>query len=393
MNRMKVDFDEILERKGSNCIKYDAVKQFLGSDDLIPMWVADMDFRTPSIILETLRERLNHEVLGYPVRQEGFFSSIMDWELNHHNWKVERDWIMFSPGVVPAVNMAVLAFTEPGDSIIVQTPVYFPFFTAVKDHGRKLVHNPLELKDGRLCMDFEDMEAKAAAGAKMIIISSPHNPGGSVWTREELQKMADICLKYNVLMISDEIHCDLVYDPYKHIPLASLSESISALTITTLAPSKTFNLSGLSTSSVIISDPVLRKKFSTVLDHLHIGGGNIFGNLASEAAYTHGYEWSRELMAYLSKNLDFMQEFLDSKLPSIKMIRPEATFLVWLDCKELGLNDRDLTDFFMHKAKLGLNPGIMFGPGGEGFMRLNIACPKEVLKQALEQLHAAVQQL
>lgn len=387
---MKADFDEILERKGSNCIKYDAVKQFLGSDDLIPMWVADMDFRTPSFILENLRNRLNHEVLGYPVRQDGFFTSIIDWERKHHNWNVERDWIIFSPGVVPAVNMAVLAFTEPGDSIIVQTPVYFPFFTAVKDHGRKLVYNPMILRDGRLCMDFEDMEAKAASGAKMIIISSPHNPGGSVWTREELQKMADICLKHNILMISDEIHCDLVYDPYKHIPLASLSENISASTITTLAPSKTFNLSGLSTSSVIISDPVLRKKFNTVLDHLHIGGGNIFGNLASESAYTHGYEWSRELMAYLSKNLDFLQDFLESKIPAIKMIRPEATFLVWLDCKALGLNDRDLTDFFMHKAKLGLNPGIMFGPGGEGFMRLNIACPLEVLKQAMEQLYAAI---
>jgi len=239
-------------------------------------------------------------------------------------------------------------------------------------------------------MDFDDLENKAAHGAKMIILSSPQNPGGSVWTREELSRIVEICLKYNLLIVSDEIHCDLVYDPYKHIPTASLSSEASGLTITTLAPSKTFNLSGLSTSSVIISDDILRKKFRDTLDHLHIGGGNIPGNIASEAAYTHGWEWSRQLMTYLSGNLDFMESFLEEKIPAIQMIRPEATFLVWLDCRKLNLNNKELNDFFLHKAKLGLNPGPMFGPGGEGFMRINIACQRAVLEKALLQLADAV---
>ncbi len=390
---MNYNFDEFYDRRGTQCIKHDGVKEFLGSADLIPMWVADMDFRTPPFVMEDLRKRLEHEVLGYPVRAESYFSSLIGWTERNHDWILKRDWISFSPGVVPAVNMAVLAYTQPGDSIITQPPVYFPFYTAVKDHGRKLVYNPLQLKDGRLCMDFDDLEQKAAEGAKMIILSSPHNPGGSVWTREELGKLAEICLRHNILMLSDEIHCDLVYKPFKHIPLASLSEEISARTITTVAPSKTFNLSGLSTASVIISDDFLRKKFTQVLNHLHIGGGNIIGNIASESAYTHGDEWAGQLMDYLGKNLDFMEEFLGRNIPQISMLRPEATFLVWLDCRELRMTDDELKEFFITKAKLGLNPGIQFNPGGEGFMRMNIGCTKAVLEKALLQLQQAVSAL
>ena len=387
---MNYNFDEIVERKGSQCIKHDGVKEYLGSDDLIPMWVADMDFRTPPFVMEALRKRLDHEVLGYAVRPEGYYESLIGWTQRNHQWAVRRDWITFSPGVVPAPNMAVLAYTQPGEIIITQPPVYFPFYMAVRDHGRKLLYNPLVLKDGRLSMDFDDLERKAAAGAKMIIISSPHNPGGSVWTREELLKLADICLKHKVLMFSDEIHCDLVYKPYKHIPLASLSEEISAQTITAVAPSKTFNLSGLSTASVIISDKTLREKFSQVLGHLHISGGNILGNVALEAAYTSGDDWVRQLMEYLGRNLDFMEMFLKENLPLIGMIRPEATFLVWLDCRNLKLSDEELKDFFLTKAKLGLNPGVQFSPGGEGFMRMNIGCTRTVLEQALVQLKDAV---
>jgi cystathionine beta-lyase len=387
---MDVSFDTPIDRKGTHCIKYDAVSAFLGSDDLIPMWVADMDFRTPPFIIEVLRNRIAHEVFGYPMRQEGFFTSIMNWEEQHHNWKIRREWMMFTPGIVPAINLAVLALTESGDSIITQPPVYFPFFSAVKDHGRKLIYNPLISKNNRLVMDFSDLKRKAADGAKMIILSSPHNPGGSVWTRDELMQLGDICLKYNIMMFSDEIHCDLVYDPYRHIPLASLSDEIANLTITTVAPSKTFNLSGLSTSAVIISNDEIRKKFNHQVDILHLSLGNVFGNIASEAAYTHGWEWSRKLMRYLAGNLDYMELFIRDRLPEICLYRPEATFLVWLDCKGLNMNDKDLNDFFMHKAKLGLNPGAMFGPGGEGFMRMNIACPRSVLEKALLQLEEAV---
>lgn len=386
---MNFNFDQIIDRKGSSCIKYDGMEKFLGADDALPMWVADMDFLTPNYITDAIITRAEHGVFGYPMREESYFISLMGWLKRRHQWEVMRDWITFCPGVVPAVNMAVLAYTQPGDKIITQPPVYFPFFTAVTDHKRELVYNQLILKGGRLCMDFDNLEKLASEGAKMLILSNPHNPGGSVWTRDELTQMAEICLKYNVLIISDEIHCDLIYKPFKHTPVASLSHEISMQTITTVAPSKTFNLSGLSTSSVIIENDSLRRKFTATLDHLHIGGGNIFGNIASEEAYQHGDQYVDELMEYLMQNIETLEEYVATNLPKIKVIRPESTFLVWLDCREMGMNDNDLNNFFLLKAKIGLNPGIMFGPGGEGFMRMNIGCPKATLLQGLGQIKEA----
>ena len=386
---MEFDFDKIIKRRGSSCIKYDGMEKFLGAADALPMWVADMDFLTPEYVTDAIMKRASHGVFGYPLREEGYYTSLMGWFERRHQWKTERDWISFCPGVVPAVNLCVQAFTEPGDKIIVQPPVYFPFFHAVTDHNRTLVYNQLKMQDGRLCMDFENLEMLASEGAKMIIISSPHNPGGSVWTRDELQQMADICQKYQILIISDEIHCDLVYKPFKHIPVASLSQEISMLSITTVAPSKTFNVSGLSTSSVIIENDSLRRKFNATLEHLHIGLGNVFGNIASEQAYLHGDVYVDELMEYLAGNLDVLEEYVNQHLPQIEMIRPEATFLVWLDCRKMGMNDKDLNDFFIQKAKVGFNPGIMFGSGGEGFMRMNIGCPRSVLLEGLDRMKAA----
>lgn len=386
---MNFDFDKITERKGSSCIKWDGMEKFLGTGDALPMWVADMDFLTPGYITEAIIQKAKHGIFGYPVRDESYFTSLMGWLARRHQWEVERDWISFCPGVVPAVNIAVMAFTEPGDKIITQPPVYFPFFTAVTDHNRTLVYNKLILDNGRLCIDFENLELLAADGAKMLILSSPHNPGGSVWTKEELTRMAEICLKYNVLIISDEIHCDLILKPFKHIPLASLSKEISMQTITTLAPSKTFNLSGFSTASVIIENEILRRKFDVTLNHLHIGGGNIFGNIASEEAYLHGDSYVDELMEYLAENIKILDEYVREFLPGIKVIIPEATFLVWLDCREMGLKDNELNDFFLKKAKVGFNPGVMFGPGGEGFMRMNIGCQKATLLKALDQIREA----
>ncbi len=386
---MNFNFDQIIDRKGSSCIKYDGMGKFLGADDALPMWVADMDFLTPKYITDAIIKRAEHGVFGYPMREESYFTSLIGWLMRRHQWEVMRDWLTFCPGVVPAVNLSVLAFTKPGDKIIAQPPVYFPFFAAVTDHKRELVYNQLIMKNGRLCMDFENLEKLAKEGAKMLILSNPHNPGGNVWTRDELTQMAEICLKYNVLIISDEIHCDLIYKPFKHIPVASLSHEISMQTITTVAPSKTFNLSGLSTSSVIIENDSLRRKFNATLDHLHIGGGNLFGNIASEEAYLHGDTYVDELMAYLMLNIETLEEYVATNLPKIKVIRPESTFLVWLDCREMGLNDNDLNDFFLLKAKVGLNPGIMFGPGGDGFMRMNIGCPKATLLQGLGQIKEA----
>jgi len=386
---MSFDFDQLIDRKGSSCIKYDGMEKFLGAGDALPMWVADMDFLTPAYITEAIIKRAGHGIFGYPLRDEGYFTSLQSWLERRHQWKVERDWITFSPAVVPALNMAVLAYTHPGDKIITQPPVYFPFFTAVTDHKRKLVFNKLVMHDGRMCMDFENLETLAKDGAKMLILSNPHNPGGSVWTKDELQQMADICHKYNILILSDEIHCDLIYKPFKHIPVASLSHEISMLTITTVAPSKTFNLSGLSTASVIIEDESLRKKFNEQVDHLHINWGNLFGNIASEEAYLHGDAFVDELMDYLEGNVETLERYISDNLPKIKMIRPESTFLVWLDCTEMGLSDKELNEFFLQKAKVGLNPGVMFGPGGEGFMRMNIGCPRATLLQGLAQIKDA----
>lgn len=386
---MDFDFDKIIERKGSSCIKWDGMEKFLGAGDALPMWVADMDFLTPEYITEAIIKRANHGVFGYPLRDEGYFTSLMNWLHRRHQWKVERDWITFCPGVVPAVNMAVLAYTLPGDKIIVQPPVYFPFFTAVTDHKRTLVYNNLVMSAGRLCMDFDNLETLAKDGAKMLILSNPHNPGGSVWTKSELTQMAEICLKYNVLIISDEIHCDLIYKPFKHTPVAGILKEISLQTLTTVAPSKTFNLSGLAASSVIIENDSLRRKFNAQLDHLHIGGGNIFGNIASEQAYSHGDSYVDELMDYLALNIVILEKYVSDNLPKIKIIRPESTFLVWLDCNEMGLNDEELNKFFLHKAKVGMNPGKMFGAGGERFMRMNIGCPAATLMQGLDQIKEA----
>lgn len=386
---MNFDFDKIIERKGSSCIKYDGMSKFLGAGDALPMWVADMDFLTPEYITGAIIKKARHGVFGYPLREESYFTSLISWLERRHQWKVERDWITFCPGVVPAVNIAVLAFTQPGDKIIVQPPVYFPFFTAVTDHKRVLAYNQLVLSNGRLCMDFENLELLAKDGAKMLILSNPHNPGGSVWTPEELTRMAEICLKHDVHIVSDEIHCDLILKPYKHTPLAGLSQGISLQTITTVAPSKTFNLSGFSTASVIIENDSLRRKFNITLDHLHIGGGNIFGNIASEEAYVNGDIYVDELMDYLAGNVETLETFVTEYLPKIKVIRPESTFLVWLDCRAMSLNDEDLNKFFLHKANVGFNPGVMFGPGGEGFMRMNIGCPRATLLQGLKQIKEA----
>jgi cysteine-S-conjugate beta-lyase len=386
---MNFNFDKIIERKGSSCIKWDGMEKFLGAGDALPMWVADMDFLTPGYITEAIIKKAKHGVFGYPLREESYFTSLMDWLDRRHQWKVKRDWILFCPGVVPAVNIAVLAYTLPGDKIIVQPPVYFPFFTAVTDHKRTLVYNHLVMRNNRLCMDFDELEALAKDGAKMLILSNPHNPGGSVWTKDELLQMSAICLKYNVLIISDEIHCDLILKPFKHTPLASLSQEISMQTITTVAPSKTFNLSGFSTASVIIENDSLRRKFNVTLDHLHIGGGNIFGNIASEEAYLHGDNYVDELMNYLARNVEILEKYVAESLPKIKVIRPESTFLVWLDCTGMGMNDEDLNKFFLYKAKVGMNPGVMFGPGGEGFMRMNIGCPAATLKKGLDQIREA----
>jgi cysteine-S-conjugate beta-lyase len=387
------NFDVPVKREGTDCIKYDLREEIFGLKNIIPMWVADMDFSTPEFIVESLHRRLDHEIYGYSFRSPEYFQSIINWIKTRHNWTIEKEWITFSPGIVPALNFCTLAFTQPGDNIIVQPPVYFPFFSAVESHGRILIHNRLTESEGNWSMDFNSLVSGIDDKTKMIIISNPHNPVGRVWTPEELNILAEICLKHNILIISDEIHCDLVLPGFIHTPLASLSEKIADITITLIAPSKTFNLAGLSTSSVIISNPVLRKSFNRIVDNLHIGGGNIFGTTASIAAYTNGHEWLDALLDYIDHNVEFVKDYCREMIPEIIPVQPEATYMIWLDCRKFGMNGKELQNFFVTKACVGMNEGSTFGPGGEGFMRMNLGATHSTVMKAMEQIEKAVSTL
>jgi cystathionine beta-lyase len=384
------NFDEPADREGTNCIKYDLREETFGVKDIIPMWVADMDFNTPDFVMKSLRDRLNHEICGYSFRPEEYYQSIIDWIKRRHKWNIEREWISFSPGIVPALNFCTLAFTQPGDNIIVQPPVYFPFFSAVESHGRNLIYNKLKDSGGRWEMDFDSLISSIDGKTKMIIISNPHNPVGRVWTPEELFRLTEICLQNKILILSDEIHSDLVLPGYTHTPLASLSERIADITITFMAPSKTFNLAGLSTSSVIISNQVLRKSFNRIVENLHVGNGNIFGTIASIAAYSHGEEWLEALLDYIDRNIDFVVDYCSKMIPEIIPVMPEATYMIWLDCRKFGMTGKDLQNFFVRRAGIGMNEGSTFGPGGEGFMRMNLGTSHKTVIQAMEQIEKAV---
>ncbi|MBN1791704.1 MAG: PatB family C-S lyase [Bacteroidales bacterium] len=387
---MHYNFDEIINREKTGSVKYDLRERIFGDEKVLPLWVADMDFRTPDFIMGALQKRLEHEILGYTLVPPSFYQSVADWNKRRHNWMIKSEWISFSPGVVPALNLLVMAFTQPGDGIIIQPPVYFPFFTAVENHGRRLIANPLRYEQGRYEMDFRDLESKIDKGTRMLILCSPHNPTGNVWSPEVLRRIGEICIRNKMLLVSDEIHSDLVFTGFRHTPAASISEDIAGITITCMSPSKTFNLAGLSTAYLIIPDAGLRKKYETLLDHVHVGSGNIFGFIAAEAAYGKGEEWLKQLMAYLEGNLMFLRDFLAKHLPMIGVVSPEATYLTWLDCSKLGMSPGSLRSFMIQEAGLGLNDGPQFGKEGEGFQRINIACPRRILYEALVKMHTAV---
>jgi cystathionine beta-lyase len=384
------NFDEPTKREGTNCIKYDLRYETFGKKDVIPMWVADMDFATPDFIVESMLNRLDHDIYGYSFRPSEYYLSIVSWLENRHNWKIEKEWICFTPGIVPALNFCTLAFTKPGDKIIVQPPVYFPFFSAVESHGRTLVYNRLKEENGQWMMDFDSLIASIDEYTKMIIISNPHNPVGKAWTSVELKMLGEICLENNILIISDEIHCDLVLPGFAHTAVASLSEKIAGQTVTLIAPSKTFNLAGLSTSSVIISDAALRKSYNRVIESLHVGNGNIFGTMASIAAYSHGQDWLNALLDYIDNNVDFVMDYCTKMIPEIIPVKPEATYMIWLDCRKFGMTGKELQHFFVNTAGIGMNEGSTFGPGGEGFMRMNLASTHQTVVKAMEQIGKAV---
>lgn len=390
---MNPNFDETPKREGTDCVKYDLRKEIFGTDEVIPMWVADMDFKTPDFIVDALNVRISHEIFGYSFRPEIYFSSIIKWLQFQHNWPVTKDWICFSPGIVPALNFCTLAFSKPGDSIIIQPPVYFPFFSAVKSHDRNLVLNPLLEKNGEWHMDLIGLKKCIVKNTRMIFLCNPHNPLGKVWLEEELIELANICIQNKILIISDEIHSDLIMPGKKHHPMATLGTEIEDNTITCIAPSKTFNLAGLSTSSVIISNPDYRAAFNKIVGDLHVGNGNIFGTIASIAAYSNGHKWLNELRQYLKKNLDFVINYFNKRITLIKPLMPDATYMIWLDCRALKMNTKELHEFFITRAGVGMNEGSTFGPGGEGYMRMNIACPLSQVKVALEKIEKAVNSL
>ncbi len=391
---MSFAFDDVINMSGTGSAKWEMAKKYFGTDDLTPLWVADMDFRGPQAVIEALRERAELGIYGYTFRPDFVDEAVAGWIRRRHGWQAEKDWISFSPGVVTALNACIESFTEPGDRVIIQPPVYAPFFKAVEDNGRQLVLNPLKLTDGKYEMDFDDLQQKAESSrAKMLILCSPHNPVGRVWTLEELQKLAQICKDHNLLVVSDEIHSDLALKPHRHTPLPLAASEIASRAIVCMAPSKTFNMAGLATSFILIPDPELRKTFQGYMEKMHFNMINPFSLTAANAAYRHGDEWLDQVLDYIKANAEYLQDYVQRRIPRLKTIMPEGTYLTWIDCRALGLTPEALQAFMVGKAKVALNPGIGFGEEGAGFMRMNVAAPRSVLAEALAKIEAAVSQL
>ena len=382
---MKYDFDEEIDRRGTDSVKHDALQRVFGAGDIIPLWVADMDFRTPEFITGALEERLKHPILGYTFRNNDYFRSIVRWVEKRNSWPVDPHWIGFTPGVVAGFSLAIRALTEPGDAILIQPPVYPHFPDAILRNGRKVVENPLKRENGRFEIDFDDFERRIKT-VKAFLMCNPHNPTGRVFSRTELERMAALCRENGVLVISDEIHSDLVYAPHRHVHIGSLLPERS---VTLFAPSKTFNTAGLFSSVSVIPDPALRQAFDEELERTHIGAGTIFGNIALSAAYAHGAEWVDQLVAYLDANCTYVNDFIRREMPRIGSYKPEATYLMWLDFSDLFTTEDETADFLLREAKLGLNRGSEYGALKERFMRLNVGTTRSRLEQAMGQLKAA----
>ncbi|WP_201714283.1 MalY/PatB family protein [Rossellomorea arthrocnemi] len=383
-------FEEVIDRKGSSSVKWDLTKTVFGKDDVLPMWVADMDFLPPEDVLEALGNRLKHGIFGYTFVGDPTADSIKDWIQKRHGWKIEKSWLQYSPGVVPAISTIIQALTSPLDKILVQSPVYTPFFNLVEDNGREIVNAQLKYQDGSYSIDYQAFEESLKTGVKLFLLCNPHNPSGRVWKKEELTKIAELCKKYNVVIVSDEIHSDLVYKSHTHTPLASLNDTFRDMTITCIAPSKTFNLAGLQASAMITPNSELREKIAGIHKKQGFFTLNTFGISGMEAAYRHGEQWLEEILDYLQENVKVTKNFLEEHLPELTLVDPEGTYLLWIDCTKLKLSDEELKNRLLDKGKLALEPGTKYGPGGEGFVRMNIACPRETLLDGLERLRVAL---
>ncbi len=385
------DFDKVIERRGTGAIKTDALRDVYGHEDLIPLWVADMDFETPEFITEALRARLEHSVFGYTKQPDDYWPTVKRWIADHHRWEVECEWMTFIPGIVKGIGMAINALLEKDDKVIIQPPVYHPFRLIPQKNGRELVFNPLrENKDGSYSMNFDNLEKVCDGRCRMLILSNPHNPAGIVWPRETLERLASFCHERGIIVISDEIHCDMALFGHKHIPLASVSPEAAACSITFGSPSKTFNIAGIVSSYAIVPDDGLREKFFGWLEASELSAPPMFSPIATIAAFRDGEQWRRQMLEYVEGNIRFIEDYCRKYIPQIRPLRPQASFLVWLDCRKLDMNHDELTELFIGKAGLALNDGEMFNPGGEGFMRLNVGTSRAVLGKAMEQLKAAI---
>ncbi|KHD37273.1 cystathionine beta-lyase [Clostridium acetobutylicum] len=379
------NFDKVVERRNTDCAKWDE------REDILPLWVADMDFEVAPEISEAIRKRAEHGVYGYVKTSDEYYASIINWVKERHKFDIKKEWIVFSPGIVPGVNLMINALTKPGDKVILQTPVYYPFYSAITNNGCTILKNPLKLQNGRYEMDFEDLKEKLKdERVKVMVLCSPHNPTGRVWTKKELNTVEELCSQNNVIVISDEIHSDLIYEPNKHIPFAAVNEKAKRNSIVCISPSKTFNLAGLQVSSLIIPDSSLRARVLKVMKRSVPLWPNAFGMEASIAAYNKSEAWLSELMDYLKDNLQFVKEYINKNMPKIKLIEPEGTYLLWLDFRELNMSVSELKSFMLEEAKVWLDEGYIFGEEGNGFERVNIACSRSTLKEALDRINTAL---
>ena len=384
---MKYNFDEIIDRKGTNCLKYDFASERGKPKGVLSLWIADMEFKALDIVLERLSEIVNHGIFGYSDSKEDYFLVLKNWFEKKFGWKVKEEWLVKTPGIVFAIAAAIHAFTKEGDAVLIQQPVYYPFSETILDNKRKLVNSPLKRTGDRYEIDFEDFEEKIIQEqVKLFIFCSPHNPVGRVWEKDELKRIGEICLKHGVIVVSDEIHSDFVYPGHQHTVFASLSKEISDITITCTAPSKTFNIAGLQISNIFIENPVLREKVKKAIAQTGYSQVNQIGLAACQAAYEGGEEWLEELKEYLAGNIEYTRAFLKEHLPKITLIEPEGTYLLWLDFKAYNLTEEEREELIVKKAGLWLDSGSMFGPDGEGYERINIACPRKTLEKALWQL-------
>ncbi|WP_082795215.1 MalY/PatB family protein [Alkalihalobacillus trypoxylicola] len=389
---MKEQFNEVINRTGTNSLKWDMLNERFGSDEILPLWVADMDFRAPEPVLKALKDKIDHGIFGYPAHAKSLDLAVQSWLKRRYDWKVDENAFVYTLGVVPALSYLIQTFTEPGDEIIIQTPVYYPFYDVIEKNNRTIIRNPLKMEDLRFEMDFEQLEASISSQTKMLLLCHPHNPGGRVWKRDELEKLVSICKKHNIYIVSDEIHADLLYKGQKHIPIASIDEEMKDRIFTCLAPSKTFNLAGMQASYVVIEDAKKRLEFKKHLALTFTGMNNSFAEVAMEAAYKGGEEWLQHLMDYIEDNYKLVVDTLSKSMPKIKWMQPEGTYLLWLDFSELGMTPSERKTWLIEEAKVGFNHGSMFGEEGSQFERMNLACSASTIKEAMQRLQNAYEQ-